>query len=65
MWYFSINSSDEMFGCESLRLSHGRWISDGPPRFGHVTRVISNASNAISLDLDMTLWMRFRIVVGF
>ena len=38
-----INSSDEMLCFESLRLGHVRWILDGPSRFFHVTRVISNA----------------------
>ena len=34
----SINGSDEMHECQSLPLSHGRWIGDGPPRFCHVVR---------------------------
>ena len=34
----SINGSDEKRGCKSLRLSRGRWIGDGPPRFCHVAR---------------------------
>ena len=32
----SINGSDEMHRCESLRLSCFRWIGDGPSRSCHV-----------------------------
>ena len=32
----SINGFDETQRCESLRLSHGRWIGDGPLRSCHV-----------------------------
>ena len=39
----SINSSDETRGCESLQLSHGHWIGDGPSRFRHVARFRHNA----------------------
>ena len=31
-----INDCDEILGFESLRLSFGRWIEDGPLRFHHV-----------------------------
>ena len=47
----SINGSDETRGCKSLRLSHGRWIKDGPLRLCHIVRIRSNAWNAIRLIL--------------
>ena len=34
----SINGSDEMHICESLRLNHVCWIEDGPPRFHCIAR---------------------------
>ena len=50
-----INGSDEMHQCESLRLSHGCWIGDGPPRFHHIAR----EEETHETD-DLTISMRFR-----
>ena len=47
----SINGSDETHRCNSLQLSHGRWIGDGPSRFQHVVRFRSNVQNVIRLIL--------------
>ena len=47
----SINGSDEMHRCKSLRLSRGHWIRDGPPRFQHVAHFRSNERNVIRLIL--------------
>ena len=38
----SINGIDATCGCQSLGLSRGYWIGDGPLRFRHLVRLRSN-----------------------
>ena len=45
-----INSSDEIFGCQSLRLSHFRLIEGEVLRFCHIKREEETSHNACRLN---------------
>ena len=50
----SINNSNEMWGFESLQLSHIYWIGDGPSRSRHVAseEVMHETDGELSKDMN-------------